>query len=134
MTLDQLKQLNPVDFAVLNLQSFAINILGVGKMEVGGKRKDVVEKLAERAVEMIAGEFGMGCIQANSHVLLSAEIGNEVAVNKQIVEALPAKMPGERWHRLGNDLNFTIGVELFQTFNQAFTKRHAFASIEVTMY
>ena len=46
MTLDQLKQLNPVDFAVLNLQSFAINILGVGKMEVGGKRKDVVEKVA----------------------------------------------------------------------------------------
>ena len=121
MTLDQLKQLNPVDFAVLNLKPFAINILGIGKMEVGGKWKDVVEKLAERAVEMIASEFGMGCIQANSHLLFSAEIGNEVAINKQIVEALSAKMPGERWHRLGNDLNFTIGVEFVQAFNQTFT-------------
>ena len=134
MTLDQLKQLNPVDFAVLNLEPFAINILGIGKMEVGSKRKNIVEKVAERAAEMIASKFGMGCIQANPHLLFPAEVGNEVAVNKQIVKALPAKMPREWRHRLGNDLNFTIGVQLFQAFDQTFTKRHAFASIEMTMF
>ena len=32
MTIDQLKHLNPVNVAVLNLESLTINILGVGKV------------------------------------------------------------------------------------------------------
>ena len=103
-------------------------------MEVGGKRKDVVEKVAERAVEMIAGEFGMGCIQANSHVLLSAKLCNEVAVNKQVVEALPAEVPGEGGHRLGNDLHLACGVDLLQACNQSLPQRFPFAAVEVMVF
>ena len=56
---DLLEQLHPVDFTVLDLQAFAVNILGVCQMQVCRERKDLVEKVPEGKVQMVAGELGV---------------------------------------------------------------------------
>ena len=134
MTLHQLKQLNPIDFAIMNLQPFTVDVLGVGEVKMCCVGKDRPKKFAERTVQMIASEFGMGCIEANPHLLFLAEVGNELAVNEEIVESLSPEMPWERWHGLRDDFHFTLCVQSFQAFDQAFAQWHALGSVEMTMF
>ena len=86
---------------------------------MGCERKDRIQKVAEWSMEIIASKFGMGDIQADSHLLLFAKVGSKFVIYKEIVESLTTEMPWEWWHCLWNDLHLSICLEFCQAFNQA---------------
>ena len=131
--IDEFEQLHPVDLAILNLETFAINVFGIRKMQVSRERKNLSQKLAEWRVQVIAGEFGMGHIKTDPHALVTAELRNEGAVDEQIVKALPTEMPGEGWHGLRDDLHFTRGVEDREAFFEPLMQWGLLMAIEMTM-
>ena len=53
------KQLHPIDFTVVDLQAFAIHVLGVSQMQVRRERKDRLEEATEGGIEVRAGELGV---------------------------------------------------------------------------
>ena len=55
--IDLLEQLNPINFAIQNLQAFSIDILGIRQVEVGRERQDFIKKLAEWHMQVIAGQL-----------------------------------------------------------------------------
>ena len=59
---DLLEQLHPIDLTVINLQSLAIHVFGIGEMHVSRKRQDLIEKLPEWLMQMVAGQLRMGHI------------------------------------------------------------------------
>ena len=82
MLVDLLKQLHPVDLALLDLQPFTIHILRIGQMQMGCEWKDLIEELAEGSAEMIAGQFRVGYVEADPHALFFAELSDEVHIHK----------------------------------------------------
>ena len=117
MLIDLLEELHPVDVSIIDLQSFPIDILRIGEMKMSREWQDLIQKLPEREVEMVAGELGMGHIQADPHALLFTELTNEISVDEQVVISLAAKVPGEGRHRLRNDLDFAGRIQLFEAFD-----------------
>ena len=111
MLVDLLKQLNPIDLTLLDLQPFTINIPRIGQMQMCRERQDLIQELAEGNVQMIAGQLGVGHIEADPHALLFAELSDEVRVHKQVMEPLATEMPRERGHGLGDDFNLSSRVE-----------------------
>ena len=55
--IDLLEQLHPVDFAVINLQAFSVDVLSVRQMQVCCKRQNLIQKLPERLMQMVAGQL-----------------------------------------------------------------------------
>ena len=47
MLVDLFEQLLPINVAVLDLQTFAINIFGICSVQVGRERQDLIEELTE---------------------------------------------------------------------------------------
>ena len=90
---------------ISDLQTFAIDALRIGQMQVCRERKDRLEEGTERGLEVGAGELGVGHIQTDAHAGLLAELLDEGGVDEQVVIALPTKVPGEGGHGLGNDLH-----------------------------
>ena len=64
-------------------------------MQVCREGKDRLEEGTERGIEVGAGELGVGHIQADAHAGFLAELLDEVGVDKEVVIALPAEVPGE---------------------------------------
>jgi len=131
--LHQGKQLHPVDLTIVDLQAFAINAFGIGQMQVCRERKDRLEEAAEGGVEVRAGELGMGRIQADAHAGFLAEFLDEGGVDKQVVIALTAEMPGEGGHGLGNDLHLACGVDLLKAVDQALAQRLQLRALEMVV-
>lgn len=86
-------------------------------------RKDCLEEPTELCIEVGAGQLGVGCIQRNAHARLSAELLDEVGVDKEVVITLPTEVPSERGHGLRDDLHFASGVDLLEAVDQALPQR-----------
>ena len=134
MLVDLLEQLHPIDLTLLDLQSFTIHILRIGQVQMCREWKDLIEELAERNVQMIAGQLGVGYIKADPHALFFAELTDEVRVHKQVVEPLATEMPRERGHGLGNDLHLSSCVELLKALDQALSQGFAFALAQMVVF
>ena len=131
---DLLEQLHPVDLTVLDLQPFAIHILGISQMQVCREGKNLIEKVSERQVQMVAGELGMRHIQADPHPLLLAEAVNEAWFHEKVVKALSTEMPGKRRHRLRNDLHIAAAVQPHKAFDQPLLQGIPFVAIEMAVF
>ena len=118
----------------MDLQAFAIDPFGIGQMQVCCDGKDRLEEGTEGGLEVGAGELGVGHIQADAHAGFLAELLDEFGVDKQVVIALPAEMPGEGGHGLGNDLHLASGVDLLKAVDQALAQRLQFRALEMVVF
>jgi hypothetical protein len=102
---EDLRQRGKVHVPLADLQPFAIDALGIDDMEVCGIAPDLAAEFAHRPAEVVARQLRVRKIEAHAHVVGHAEGDDLVGVHEQVVVALPAEMPREGRHRLGNDLH-----------------------------
>ena len=60
-----------VDLAFADLQAFAVETLGVAKVEMGGMRTELREAFGEIEAEMIGGKLGVGDVDAHPQIMLA---------------------------------------------------------------
>ena len=56
------------------------------------------------------------------------------SVSTKVVVPLPAEMPGEGGHGLGNDLHLTSGVDLLKAVDQPLAQRLQFMRLEMVVF
>ena len=99
------KQQGPINITFVNLQALAIHPTGIGQVKMCRQRQHALQEAVEGLAEVVASKLRVGSIQADPVAELLAKGHDELGVHEEVVESLPAKMPRERRHGLGDDLN-----------------------------
>ena len=94
-----------VDLAVADLQAFAIEPLGVTKMQMSRMRSELREPVFEVESEMVGGEPGVGDVDAHPQPMRSAERSRLLRKDEDVLMALTAEKPWKRSHGLRNQLD-----------------------------
>ena len=109
MMIQSLTEQLEVDVTLSDLQAFTIDVARIAHMDMRRHLSDIANKFIEIQAKVIACQTAVRHIKANPQPNFLAPSGYGLGINKQILKALAAEMPGKRSHCLGNNLNtFTV--------------------------